>query len=163
VNNGDCDDKIDPSDPTIINAGPNGRAETVVVAMQPSSDTPSFIGELSISSGWRNPERNEAVGGAPRSAHQIGNAIDLKGKRTVGPWSPILYRTDKEILCLLVTAGYRVVNGCGPTGPCIEKCNHYPPVPLTKECRWLVQAEDRPANYVPCSTDLTVSHIHVNQ
>jgi hypothetical protein len=27
----------------------------------------------------------------------------------------------------------------------------------------LYAAEDRPANYVPCSTDLTVSHIHVNQ
>ena len=33
---------------------------------------------LVLTSGWRNPERNEAVGGHLNSRHQYGNAIDLR-------------------------------------------------------------------------------------
>jgi len=41
----------------------------------PLTPPPNY--NLTISSGWRNPERNELVGGHLNSRHQYGNAIDL--------------------------------------------------------------------------------------
>jgi uncharacterized protein YcbK (DUF882 family) len=37
---------------------------------------------ITIMSGYRSPERNEAVGGAKRSQHMEGNACDIKVKDT---------------------------------------------------------------------------------
>jgi uncharacterized protein YcbK (DUF882 family) len=37
------------------------------------------LGEpLEITSGYRDPEHNKAIGGAPKSQHVLGNAVDLK-------------------------------------------------------------------------------------
>ena len=36
-------------------------------------------GGLTISSGWRSPERNRAVGGVPGSFHLKGRAVDFTG------------------------------------------------------------------------------------
>src|SRR5262249_50250561 len=62
-----CDDVVVGN---TITAGPNGIAETRAV-----NQTTNF--GLTLSSGWRNPQRNEAVGGVLNSRHQFGNAIDL--------------------------------------------------------------------------------------
>ncbi len=39
---------------------------------------------LTINSSWRNPERNEDVGGARKSNHQFGKALDLKSSHRGG-------------------------------------------------------------------------------
>ena len=54
----------------LILAGPNGIAETR--ARFQVTSVP-----IRINSGWRNPERNEAVNGVLNSNHQMGNAVDL--------------------------------------------------------------------------------------
>jgi hypothetical protein len=43
-----------------------------------------LVGPLTVSSGYRSPLLNKAVGGAPDSAHMIGLAADLTAKG----WSP---------------------------------------------------------------------------
>jgi hypothetical protein len=73
----------------------------------------SFIGtpnacSLKISSGWRNPERNEAVGGVQNSDHQLGNALDLQ---VLG--MPV----TNQIYATLQAAAYCVVGGIPPLSP----------------------------------------------
>ena len=37
----------------------------------------AMAGVMKINSGWRNPERNERVGGVPTSRHMVGRALDI--------------------------------------------------------------------------------------
>ena len=86
-----CDDQVVGN--TIV-AGPNGIAETKAV-----NETTNF--GLSIFSGWRNPKRNEAVGGKLTSRHQFGNALDLEVGSVPG-------KTTKQLNCILETAARSV-------------------------------------------------------
>jgi len=65
--------------------------------------TPNYL--LTISSGWRNPERNEAVGGARTSNHQYGKAVDL----VVEVARTGLFK--EQLYCILASA----VEGVGKT------------------------------------------------
>jgi hypothetical protein len=81
---------------TIV-AGPNGVANTTAA---PAMTT---FG-LNITSGWRNPQRNEAIGSVvPNSRHQYGDAIDL----TFSSLPAGL--TMAECNCILETAAEAVV------------------------------------------------------
>jgi Glucodextranase, domain B/Peptidase M15 len=121
----ECDDLIDPNDPNAIIAGPNGRADTRV--LQGDFD-------LLINSAWRNPERNEAVGGASTSRHQAGNALDF---------FPVLNVADLdrlELMCTLLTAGTNVVGASNAF------------------------AEESPNNLNKCdATNHLITHVHVQQ
>ncbi len=104
----DCDDMV--MGRTII-AGPNGISETEAV-----NRTTNF--GLRLSSGWRNPERNEAVGGIPNSRHQRGGAVDLQISGSVPG------KTGAELYCILLTAGNRVgSNALSERGPTPEPCD----------------------------------------
>ncbi len=106
----DCDDMV--MGRTII-AGPNGIAETEAV-----NRTTDF--GLKLNSGWRNPERNEAVGGIPNSNHQRGGAVDLKPLAGVS----IPGKTRSELFCILLTAGMRTgSNALSEKGPKKRNCN----------------------------------------
>jgi hypothetical protein len=83
-----CDDQV--LNDAIV-AGPNGIAETV------AENRATNVG-LRINSAWRNPERNEAVGGVLNSRHQYGNAIDLD---ILGPAEGL---TTAQLFCILQTA-----------------------------------------------------------
>jgi hypothetical protein len=74
---------------TIV-AGPNGIAETYAVNQLTDNN-------LRISSAWRNPQRNEAVGGELTSRHQYGNALDLVIYDVPG-------KTRAQLFCILQTA-----------------------------------------------------------
>ncbi len=53
---------------------------TVTVISETDVDLPSgqtIAGAMRINSGWRNPERNERVGGVPTSRHMAGRALDI--------------------------------------------------------------------------------------
>jgi hypothetical protein len=69
---------------------------------------------LTIGSSWRNPERNEAVGGALLSRHQFGNAVDLSVGTVPG-------KTRQQLYCILETAAQNIVpattNPDGTTTP----------------------------------------------
>ena len=84
-----CDDQV--INGTIV-AGADGIAETVVLRGDFS---------FNVSSGWRNPQRNEAVGGVLKSDHQLGNAIDLViapvGSLTTSKLYSILYTAASQI------------------------------------------------------------------
>ncbi len=87
-----CDDQLVGR---TITAGPNGVAETRAL-----NQTTNF--GLVLSSGWRNPERNEAVGGVQNSRHQFGNAIDLVIGNVPG-------KTSAQLYCILQTAARGIV------------------------------------------------------
>lgn len=91
----ECDDTVVEN--TIV-AGPNGIAETV--AENEVTNVP-----LEINSAWRNPERNEAVGGILNSRHQFGNAVDLD------IFGPAEGKTMQQLFCILETAGDAVATG----------------------------------------------------
>jgi len=61
--------------------------------------TPSTATTFTITSGWRNPERNEAVGGVQNSDHQFGNALDLV---------PLDWQDHPELFCTLLSAAQNV-------------------------------------------------------
>lgn len=90
-----CDDQVVGN--TIV-AGANGVAETV--AVNRVTNVP-----LRLNSAWRNPERNEAVGGVLRSLHQYGNAIDL------GLAGSAEGKTKAQLYCILETAADTVAHG----------------------------------------------------
>lgn len=46
---------------------------------QPARD---ILGPIRISSGYRSPELNKAIGGAQNSQHSVGEALDLQGINT---------------------------------------------------------------------------------
>jgi transglutaminase-like putative cysteine protease len=83
-----CDDQIANNN---IVAGPNGIAETV------AANQVTDYGLL-ISSAWRNPERNEAVGGVQNSRHQFSDAVDLV-------FLPVPGKTGEQLFCILQQAG----------------------------------------------------------
>ncbi len=73
-----------------------------------------------INSTWRNPERNEAVGGSRRSRHQYGNAVDLD--ITTVPNE----KTSAEAFCILETAAEAVVgaaNAFAERNAVMRPCN----------------------------------------
>ena len=80
-----CDDQIVG---TTIVAGNNGIA-----------DTEAFRGDfgLQVTSAWRNPERNEAVGGVLTSMHQYAGAIDMLPLNVTN-------HTRAQLMCILQTA-----------------------------------------------------------
>jgi hypothetical protein len=88
-----CDDQVVRN--TIV-AGPNGIAETVAV-----NQATNF--GLIVNSTWRNPQRNEAVGGVLNSRHQYGNATDMKP--IVGS---VPGKTNAQLFCILETAAQMV-------------------------------------------------------
>ena len=90
-----CDDQVVG---TNIVAGANGIAETV------ADNRVTNVG-LRLNSAWRNPERNEAVGGVLNSRHQFGNAVDLD---ITGPAEGL---TTAQLFCILQTAGDAVADG----------------------------------------------------
>jgi sugar lactone lactonase YvrE len=92
---GTCDDVRAGN---FILSGPNGIANTRARVEITN------VG-LTINSTWRNPQRNEAVGGVLNSRHQYGNAIDLNNLPAFGPF------TEAQMNCLLETAGNRNGNG----------------------------------------------------
>jgi hypothetical protein len=72
-----CDDFYVADDnglPVGIAAGDDSIVSTAVRRMPASG---AGMTKPRISSGWRNPERNEAIGGAKTSSHQRGDALDL--------------------------------------------------------------------------------------
>ncbi len=91
-----CDDQV--MDDNIV-AGPNGIAET-----EAYNETTSF--GLVLSSAWRNPQRNEAVGGVISSRHQFGDAVDLQVGTVTG-------KTRAQLYCILQTAADAVPNANG--------------------------------------------------
>lgn len=101
-----CDDQKVGN--TIV-AGPNGIAETVAV-----NQTTDF--GITMSSGWRNPEHNEAVGGVLTSRHQFGNAIDLVVGNVPG-------KTVAQLNCILQTAAKRVTTAFAEHNATIRPCN----------------------------------------
>ena len=109
-----CDDKVVGN--TIV-AGPNGIAETVAVNAQTLAPNEKKDFDIKIHSGWRNPERNEAVGGVRNSRHQLGNAIDFVVGYVPG-------KTTAQLNCILQTAGKRVGSAIAESGPSkIRPCN----------------------------------------
>lgn len=176
---GDCDDELkqdcvltgengQQETVSCITPGTNGKPETLVLPIYWALDLPRppdeatggvfGVQQLWISSGWRNPERNEAVGGVETSMHQIGLAADVKMRRVTAPpelqqepqWLQV--RPLETLRCMLMTAGWHVVN------------NHcVPQVPLHNDqnCRWNVIAEYG-TDFSKCNTR-KVSHIHVNR
>ena len=97
-----CDDKYgileeDGFMKDVIIAGPNGIAETVAVNQLTDYG-------LRISSAWRNPERNEAIGGVLTSRHQYGNADDLQHRNDASG------KTSAQLYCILLTAAKGVAN-----------------------------------------------------
>ncbi|MBN1990571.1 MAG: peptidase M15 [Bacteroidales bacterium] len=46
---------------------------------QPARD---ILGPIRVSSGYRSPELNKAIGGAQNSQHSVGEALDLQGIRS---------------------------------------------------------------------------------
>jgi hypothetical protein len=93
-----------------IVAGPNGIAETYAVTAATNFD-------VILSSAWRNPERNEAWSGTLNSAHQYGNAVDLKPGSVPG-------KTSAQLNCILKTAGSQVpgANAIAEHGPTVVAC-----------------------------------------
>ncbi len=77
-----------------IVAGPNGIAETAAV-----NQTTNY--GLTVSSPWRNPERNERVSGHINSKHQLGSAIDFVVGTVPG-------KTRSQLFCILETAGDKI-------------------------------------------------------
>lgn len=57
------------------------------IALQLALSYPSG-NKLRLTSGWRNPRRNDRVGGEVNSYHQTGSGIDFNPKRE-GPWLPV--------------------------------------------------------------------------
>ncbi len=116
----------------VIIVGDSGKVETEVVG-KVGINSNSII---HIESGWRNPERNMAVGGVPTSAHMKGNALDLKPQDENGIPQP--ERMNAQLRwCILKTAANNVLHK-------------------------LVQAEDGPDSRASCRTVLsTITHIHI--
>jgi hypothetical protein len=78
-------------------------AEAIRAAYNGLVDTdPATDFHLRVTSGWRNPERNEAVGGAHGSPHQFGNGVDL----VFSPVPPGF--TKEQAFCLIADAAWSV-------------------------------------------------------
>ncbi|HSR52313.1 MAG TPA: D-Ala-D-Ala carboxypeptidase family metallohydrolase [Acidobacteriota bacterium] len=95
--NPECDDVLNQAGDAIL-AGPNGIAETTA-----RDETTNF--GLILTSAWRNPERNEAIGGTKNSRHQFGDAVDLTFTST----RPMDYSLP-ELYCALEAAGDMVAD-----------------------------------------------------
>lgn len=108
----------------VISAGPDGIARTRLRMVNY---------DLRVSSGWRSPEHNEAIGGVLTSRHQLANALDLGPQIT-------LPATRAQTWCLLKQAAGSVARP-----------------PLTT----YAQTENGPASSCPC-TDAGVNHVHVD-
>lgn len=129
-----CDDvKVTlPDGRTVITVGSNKKAET----------SPLRLGDLAlvepdktiqITSGWRNPQRNEVYSSAPTSRHQLGGAVDAA-------WFDADHSTS-EIWCTLLEAAQRLV---------------------ARGVVDFTQAENGAGTPVPC-TNSDVGHIHVDK
>ena len=92
-----CDDVVVNDN---IVAGSNGVAETVAVNQGTDYG-------LNLTSAWRNPERNEAVGGVKNSRHQYGDGVDLV------PVNNVPEKTLIQLNCILETAAQNVVGNTG--------------------------------------------------
>lgn len=110
-----CDDQIVGN--TIV-AGPDGIAQTTARNQQANAG-------LRLASAWRNPERNEAVGGVWNSNHQNGNAIDLVPSTNVGGANGDL--TKPQLYCILdaaiIAAGYTSIPEM-PLSNATQPCNN---------------------------------------
>lgn len=68
----------------------------------------SATGDIRVTSSWRNPERNEIVGGVRRSNHQLGRALDLKSKHRLNakpvnvPLNRAMFEAGRDFLSALV-------------------------------------------------------------
>ena len=76
---------------------------------------------LTISSAWRNPERNEAVGGVVNSNHQTGNAVDLVIPN-ISSVATATGLTQTQLWCLLESAGDAVGTGIPESGATQVAC-----------------------------------------
>lgn len=65
--------------PDVPGSGENMQSSTVRMLNQAREMTERVDGDIyfSITSGYRTPEHNEAVGGVPNSAHTRGHAADI--------------------------------------------------------------------------------------
>lgn len=117
-----------PSRSWIVVGQPGTLAQSVrsewnsLIAAEIGEPSPTNFGLL-LSSGWRNPERNEFFGGAPNSRHQYGGAVDL----TIASLDSVVSSTDlsrSELWCLLEEAGDNVGTGIPERAytqvPCID-------------------------------------------
>jgi hypothetical protein len=82
----------------VIVVGSSGIAETTVAVTEY---------DINLTSGWRNPQRNEAWAGAINSRHQYGDAVDLQ------PLDDVPNKEIGDLNCILVTAAQRVVGAGG--------------------------------------------------
>ncbi len=82
-----CGDVLDNG---VISAGPTGVAHTRLRVVNYN---------LTVTSAWRSPEHNEAVGGVLDSRHQLANALDMKPR----PNNP-LPSDEARTWCLLLYA-----------------------------------------------------------
>ncbi len=108
---GTCDDIVLGN---AVVAGPNGIAETE--AVNRTTNLP-----LRLNSTWRNPERNESVGGVKGSRHQFGNAVDLDILDPGGG------KSVPQLYCILETAADSLPGVSGFTehlGTQIDDCTN---------------------------------------
>jgi Peptidase M15 len=77
--------------PVVVNGGMSDIAQAIRTG---------FGKPLIISSAYRNPKRNKAVGGVPNSVHMSGGAVDLQPQNT-----------DFAKMVILYQAGFRVAPG----------------------------------------------------
>lgn len=106
-------------------------------------------GRLTVTSAWRNPERNEAVGGVMNSRHQFGGAVDVKPLRFVlDDGTPV---EEQALYCLLEhTAERMLALAYG--------------VPQTSARQWAISEDG--AEPVRCqlpngAENPTIDHVHV--
>ena len=93
-----------------------------LIADEIGEPSPTKFG-LILSSGWRNPERNEIVGGKWTSSHQYGGAVDLR----ISSLSSVISSTGlsrSELWCLLEEAGDNVGTGIPEQGATQVSCNN---------------------------------------
>jgi hypothetical protein len=115
----------------VISAGPDGIAHTRIRLVDY---------DLQVTSGWRSPEHNEAIGGVLTSKHQRANALDLVpcgsfGSTCSAPKRNALPGTETQTWCLLLQAAgsvhrpqmttfFQTESGPGQACPCTGGVNH---------------------------------------